>query len=243
MQQKTCTIETHVKDYECDYNQRMFLSVLMQHAQQMGSYHILQHGITLERMVQDGMTFVETKQRIRIRRMPVLGEELQIVTIPKQPKGVQFIRDTVFSTREGEELAYASISWALVDPQTHRVLRPSAFDIYGFSFMPNDGEEITSLKLKKPEGAGEFFTHEIGYSDLDYNRHVNNAVYADLVCNCVPAELMLSREVSAFDIIFRKEAAIGQQMRMERIQTGSTAFYVEGLADTNACFDAVIEFR
>lgn len=241
--QKSFTLETHVRDYECDYNTRMFLSTVMHHAQQMGSYHIEQRGITLERMVRDGMTFVETKQRIKINRMPVLGEQLQIVTIPKTPKGVQFIRDTFFNTPQGEELIIASIGWALVDPQTHRVLRPSAFDIYGFEMAPNNGEEITAFKMTKPDGKGVCFTHEIKYSDLDYNRHVNNAVYGKLVCDSVPPEIMLQREICAFDIIFKKEASLGQVMQIERIQAGENAFYIEGLVDEKMCFEAQIKFR
>lgn len=241
---ETFAKEITVLEPECDVNKKMSVSNIMRHAQQMGSDHICKKGINYNRMYKDGMAFVVSKMLITIARRPTFGERLLLTTIPKQPKGVQFVRDTIFETLEGEKLVEVSISWVLVDPTTHRILRPNAFEIYGFDMFPNDGESITSYKIKKPEQSGILHMRQVKYSDIDYNRHVNNAIYADIVCDLVPQETMLYKEPESFGIIYHKEAVLNQIIELEVTPSWSgLSFYVGGLVAGNRCFEAEIRFR
>lgn len=155
-------VETYKKEIlvtepETDITKRMTLSNIMRHSQQMGSEHIASMGIDYNRMYRDGMVFLVNKMLITIDRRPVFGEELLLTTIPRKPKGAQFIRDTIFETRAGEKLIEVSISWMLVSPDTHKILRPSVFDVYGFEMFPNEGEYITGYRIRRPEA--ETVTH------------------------------------------------------------------------------------
>ncbi len=231
-----------VTEPECDLTHRMSLSNIMRHTQQMGSDHIAREGITYERMQRDGMVFLVNKMLITIKRRPIYAERLRLITVPRAPKGAQFIRDTYFDTKQGERLVETSISWILADPRTHRILRPAAFDIYGLEMFPNDGEYITAYRIKKPDAAGVRHMRQIKYSDLDSNSHVNNAVYADIVCDTLPLDWLVEREIERFGIVYQKEAVTGQVIELDTVQISQCAYYVGGMVGDGRCFEAEINF-
>lgn len=236
--------EITVMEYECDVQKKFRLSGFMHHAQQMGSDHLASKGIGYRQMYDDHMVFVVNKLLIRIKRRPEFPEQLKLTTIPRQPKGVQFIRDTVFETISGEPLAEVNISWALINPETRRILRPSVFDCYGFQFNPNEGEQITGYKLRRPQGQKTFHQRQIKYSDLDYNGHVNNSIYADIVCDLLPLEWMQQKEIEKLGILYHREAKPGQVIQIESVpyETGK-GWYFNGHTEKSPCFEAEILFR
>ena len=109
---------------------------------------------------------------------------------------------------------------------------------------PNEGEYITGYKIKKPQGTGALSFRQVRYTDLDYNLHVNNAVYADIVCDAVPSQVMLSQEIAQFGILYQKEAKLNQEIRLEVIpQQENKEYYIGGQADGGKCFEAQIKFQ
>lgn len=237
-----------VMEYECDLEKRIRLSYIMRHAQQMGSDHLATKGLGYRELYKDGMVFVVNKMRIQINRMPTFGETLQLTTIPRQPKGVQFIRDTLFDTQAGERLVEVSISWALIQPETRKILRPSTFDIYGFEFHPNEGEAITHYKISRPQGVGVTHLRQIKYSDLDYNQHVNNASYADIICDALPLGALIHREIKSFGILYHKEARLGQVLEIETTHQESEdasdmPYYLKGTILGQICFESEVQFQ
>lgn len=233
-----------VLEAECDVNKKISLANIMRHAQQIGTDHLYEINLDYNKLYKDGMVFVVSKMHIDITRRPHFGEDLVLTTYPREPKGAQFIRDTVFETEQGERLIEVSIAWLLVDATTHRILRPSTFDVYGVEMLPNDGEQITGYKIKKPSHNGVLHMRQVKFSDLDYNRHVNNAVYADIICDLLPYEIMANKELASFGILYQKEAVFGQILEMEVISSWSnTVFYVGGLVAGERCFEAEITFR
>ena len=240
---ETCQKRIKVIEPECDLRQRMSISNIMRHAQQMGSDHLEQFGLDYNQMVRDGMVFLVAKQLITIHRRPTFGERLLLTTIPRKPKGAQFIRDTIFETEEGERLIEVSIAWLLADPQTHKILRPAMFDIYGLEMFPNEGESITRYRIRKPDSAGVVHLRQVRFSDLDYNGHMNNAIYAEVVMDVLPTEASMEKEPSSFGILFQKEAKFGQVINLEVCPREENGYYIGGRVAGERCFEAEILFR
>lgn len=238
---ETFSKQVQVLEPECDLNQQITLSSLMRHSQQMGSDHLARQGLDYNRLRADGMVFLVAKLRIDILRRPCFGERLAITTVPRQPKGAQFIRDTYFDTFVGERLAQVSIAWTLIDPNTRKILRPSVFDRYGFQMSPNDGESITGYRIHRPAGDEISHMRQAKYSDLDYNLHVNNAVYADIICDCMPLDWMFRREIRTFGILYRHEITANQAIEMAVVQEADR-FYTAGEVAGKRCFEAELVF-
>jgi len=211
---ETCQKHIKVIEPECDIRQKMSISNIMRHAQQMGSDHLEQFGLDYNQMVRDGMVFLVAKQLITIHRRPSFGEKLLLTTIPRKPKGAQFIRDTLFETEDGERLIDVSIAWLLADPQTHKILRPSMFDVYGLEMFPNDGESITRYRIQRP-----------------------------VVMDALPAETAMEKEPVSFGILFQKEAKFGQVIHLEVCPREEGGYYIGGRVAGERCFEAEILFR
>lgn len=240
---ETCQKHIKVIEPECDLRQKMSISNIMRHAQQMGSDHLEQFGLDYNQMVQDGMVFLVAKQLITIHRRPSFGERLLLTTIPRKPKGAQFIRDTFFETEEGERLIDVSIAWLLADPKTHKILRPAMFDIYELEMSPNEGETITRYRIQKPDSAGVAHLRQVRFSDLDYNGHMNNAIYAEVVMDALPAETVMEKEPVSFGILFQKEAKFGQVINLNVCPKEEDGYYISGQVAGERCFEAELFFR
>lgn len=234
-----------VMEFETDLTQRIRLSSIMRHSQQIGSDHLREKKIDYNQMYRDGMVFIVNKMKISIHRRPVFGEELLLETIPMAPKGVQFVRDTAFRTLHGEELVYVSISWALIDPQTRKILRPRVFEKYGFDFCPNDQEHVTSYKIHMPKRTGVHHIRQVKYSDMDYNGHINNASYADIICDALPLHVLIDQEIKEFGILYHKEACAGQVLEMDVIEPElpGNPYIIAGKVENMPCFTTEILFE
>lgn len=240
---QTCQKHIKVIEPECDIRKKMSLSNVMRHAQQMGSEHLVQFGLDYNRMADDGMVFLVAKQLMKIHRRPAFNEKLVLTTIPRKPKGAQFIRDTLFETEDGERLIDVSIAWLLADPQSHKILRPSVFDRYGLEMFPNDGETITRYRIHCPVGTGTSHLRQVRFSDLDYNGHMNNAVYASVVLDALPPDVTMEREPTSFGILFQKEAKFGQVIDLDVCPQKQDGFYIGGKVLGERCFEAEIFFQ
>lgn len=241
---EACQKQIKVIEPECDIQKKMSICNMMRHAQQMGSEHLLQFGLDYNRMAADGMVFLVAKQTIKIHRRPAFNENLVLTTIPRQPKGAQFIRDTLFETQQGERLIDISIAWLLANPETHKILRPSVFlNQYGLEMFPNEGETITRYRIHRPSGEGTSHLRQVRFSDLDYNGHMNNAIYADVIMDALPPEITMNKEPISFGILFQKEAKVGQVMDLDVCRKNKNEFYIGANVHGERCFESEIFFQ
>ena len=90
--------------------------------------------------------------------------------------------------RGSETVAFAATQWTLVDLASRKILKIDAVD-FGNYWM-GDYQELIHEKfridketLTAMQTVGQ---KEVRYSDLDYNGHMNNTYYLDVLCDYVP---------------------------------------------------------
>ncbi len=98
----------------------------------------------------------------------------------------------------------------LADGQS--LLLGKSFGLRAFPFeIPTDSSNYDSsldeMKTKRPKdlAVAAQGAKVVQYSDLDCNRHLNNTVYADMVCDLLPYEEMEEKRWRVA-IYYRKEA-------------------------------------
>lgn len=230
-----------VNYYDCDSSNLLRLSAAMRYMQQTSSEHLESRGISTERLYTEGMVFLLTKMNIKIHRMPVCNERITVSTAFVAVRGVRFHREFTIDSAEGERLVSALSLWVLVDPQNHKILRPAAFR---HSMDPEDsmiGGAIGDCAIPKPVAAAQETTStvDIRYSHLDVNRHVNNSIYGDFLCDAVPYDALVQRGLDTAVIHFQNEATWGEKLEIITHQMESGAYHVLGRhADGAACFEA-----
>ena len=120
--------------------------------------------------------------------------------------------------RGGERVAAAATQWSLVDVESRRILKvqDADFSRYWMSeyleLLP-DKFRIDKESLQNMRAVGQ---KTVGYSDLDYNGHMNNTYYFDVLCDHVPELAAGTHRVSFARMHYSKEAPLGDVLTILR---------------------------
>jgi len=227
--------------FDCDSTNRLKLSTAMQYMQQTSSEHLEALNISPQRLLDQNMVFLLTKMCIKVHRMPHCTEEVIVETAPIEIRGVRFIREFAMETTRGERLLSALSLWVLVNPSSHKIIRPSSFP-YPLPLQTSIlGGAIHDLPFPKmlPKEERLCTNIKIRYSHLDINQHVNNCVYGDFVCDAIPYPQLIVQGLDTVVIHFQQEARWGESITINTSVVGDGEFHLLGLhEDGRTCFEA-----
>lgn len=240
--------EITVESFECDMNNRIKLSAILREMQEIGNIHLEALGYPRDRMNELEWAFLLSKIYIKVYRTPCEGEKLIQQTAPKKTKGIYFFRDINFYDEEGRLLIEAHTAWVLVSTAEgkHSVLRPRVFS------MPFECDDDTDYTIVSYKFNGEFpesdilkSKREIRFTDIDCNKHMNNAVYADIVYDAMPIELAKNAQISEFRINFKNEALLSDTLSIIACDDKNTdTFKVYGMREADTvCFEAELKYK
>ena len=131
----------------------------------------------------------------------------------------------------------------MVDPKTHKILRPREFSRFAVTEQPDRLNGCPDPeKIALPDNLTETGVREIRWSDIDYNGHLNNAVYADIIADVIPA-FVRGYEISEFCIAFVSEAFEGEKIALRTgFDQTSKRLWVSGEHRRGRCFEACLKF-
>ena len=155
--------------------------------------------------------------------------------VPRHPrrKLVPLIRLFVDEQPVGD----AQSMWVTLDPDTHRILRPSAFPAAEDYLHTARGDLFEALLKLSCDTVRPHHVHAVQYSDLDINNHVNNVRVVELISDA----LDLQRQpgfVSSLQVNYTAETACGEQVAL-LCGTVDGARFVRGEVDGKAHFEAL----
>lgn len=226
---------------EADLYRRMKLSAVLRHMQDAAGRHLDSLGYSYEKLMEKHQVFLLSKMEILFEGSPMPEQEVTVRTRPHPAKGACFLRETQLEAN-GNPLIFGNAAWILADNETHRVLRPSAFD-WDYPFDPAEfNSDIARKRIPEPENTLLLGERQIRYSDLDGNRHVNNAVYGDILCDFLPADWMSAFPLHRVSLLYEHEAFLGDRLQITGCQTGENRWYLAGTRGDERCFAAEAEF-
>lgn len=195
-----------------------------------------------------GMVFLLVSAAVQIYRLPACGETVEAETWLSKIQGAKFARSLRLRVN-GEICVEVGSLWVLVDPDSHHVLRPAHFQNLK-EMPPQPGGPMPVIVEKQRPGLlfGEHaikdgVLHEkkrrVRYSDLDSNRHVNNAVYLDMLCDFFPGGFT-GHMFSSIKIDLLREAKENEFIVIRACRKNQQVFY-EGQIDQRPCFIATAQ--
>ncbi|MCU0579498.1 MAG: thioesterase [Desulfobacterota bacterium] len=224
----------HIRTFEVDFRNRLHLTVLFHLLQETATKQIERQGVGVEVLKSRDEAWVLSRLLLEIDRYPGAGEEIRVRTWPRGIERLFAHRDFQVAASAGDMIGKATSYWLLVDLKTRRPKRPA--DV--FKHMPTAPDRMAVAvkpdKLPSLEKAEPVGTVQAGYSHLDLNRHVNNAVYVEWILDAFPAEVHERFQVTRLQINFQAETRIGDRLVLFKealSETGPPAFGVEGLKD------------
>ena len=196
-----------------------------------------------------GLSFILSRLQLSFYRTLYSFEDIDVHTWCSPVKGWKMLR--YFRVVRGDEMvAEGASEWALVDVIHRTLVRPDELDADILARFPID-EPIPDDRLPRRvripsaldmEVAG---TRTVRYSDVDFNRHMNNTRYPDMICDFLPV-LPEGKRVSTMSLSYVKEAALGDTFTVFRapMQDSTDAFLVRTKReDGQVCLDASVTFE
>lgn len=222
----------HVDLRDVDFTKKLKLSTLFSYFQDIASLAAENLGFGIEKLeMKFGVAWILTRIRVEIMRIPEWDEDLIIETWPLEPGKVEFDRDYLVKDKNGNIIIRAISKWVIMDI-TERKLKRS--DLLGLRYPEKIKERAIDCKVSKLKDFGSLklaYNKVIGYSDIDFNSHLNNSKYVDYIMDCFLLEEHNKFVIKAIDLHFQHEALPGDTITLckDLSKKDENVIYIEGM--------------
>jgi len=217
-----------VRLIEIDAHGTLSVGALCDYLQEAAGNHAGSLGLSVWDLRARNLTWVLSRMRLAIDRLPSVGERLEVRTWPTGVERLFALRDFEVYDGQGCRIAAAVSAWLVLDAAARRPVRiQSVFE------PPGVGETRRALdedieKLPALDGADREAALIVRLSDLDANDHANNARIAEWVVEGIGREAWQRSRIRRLDIDFLAEALHGDTM-LSRVAESSGGGYRHSL--------------
>ncbi len=163
-------------------------------------------------LMQQGKSFLLSRIAL-VNPVPLRQyDKIEVQTWPCETRGSSFPR-SYRMLRDGKEVARAHAIWALLDVQSGKLLRVGDVDLSAYEH--EQPIELEGVRFAVPkQGMTPVLQHTVSYAECDFNRHMNNTNYPDMLLDGVPEiERGWLRE---FALHFVSEAPLHERLSISR---------------------------
>ena len=202
--------------HDTDAKREVRPSQILAYMQETSNYHLCSAGMSLDELRdQKGLAFLLSRITMRLYLPLHTGEEIEVQTWVCESRGLSFHR--CFRILRGNEvIAEAFTVWALLDMRSGKLLPVTAFPYDIEPDEPSGAEFTGRIRLPSTDCMEEVGKRKIVYSDIDYNGHMNNTRYPDMLCDFAPD--MDKKRAVGITLSFLQEAAFGHTLKVMRAE-------------------------
>ena len=169
---------------DMDIHDRALPSHILQKFQDAAVIHASAIGAGYDDLIADDRIWVVTKIRYTIIEQVLENIPLNITTWP-QPKGtMDFCRDYLITDKDGKTLIKGTSKWCITNVKTRRLVRARDFDYLNgngiYCLDKNYEDPYFNLRPFDFSSLEPVLVHQVRYTDLDHNMHMNNTNFASL---------------------------------------------------------------
>jgi acyl-CoA thioesterase FadM len=230
------------KWHDTDGDGVMRPSALLVYMQETANLQCREYGMDLTDLHhKEGKGFLLSRMMVKVFAPLRAYEDIEVRTWCIDSKGYNFIR--CFSVHRGDDMMALAVShWALVDVHEKKMLRTTDFRRdFPYGELPDESLLPKRVRIPAALEMEDVGRRAIVYSDLDFNRHMNNTRYPDMICDYLPD--MDGRWVSSLSLSYLREAAFGDVLTVRRaaaLGDGETYLLRTNRPDGLVCLEAEI---
>lgn len=232
------SMESKVRYSEIDSEGKLSILGMLNYLQDCSTSQSEMLGVGIDYLKENHMVWVLSFWQVDILKYPVLGEAIEVGTIPYEIKGFLGHRNFFIRNQSGEMYVKANSLWTLVDTETGRPKKvPGNFyEIYETEEKLE--MEYLDRKIKVMDGTEYQETpFLVQRHNIDTNSHVNNAQYVSMAMDYIKDTSNLTRLRAEY----KKSAVLGDCI-YPLVVTGENWEYVSlrnqsGDAFANILFD------
>lgn len=200
-----------IPSYFVDDTAQMTVCSLFQLMQEISDRHAAILGAGWFSLCERGYFWVITKIQLEIHRLPKWTEQVSLRTWVRKSNAATSPRDFEIMDSNGHLLVAANAVWAILDKEHGYPQRISLFDN---GFMPQErcaleGKPMTIKPIALPDTLSK--PKDVRYSDLDINRHVNNARYIQWAFDAVSEAFRQTHRIKGVAVKFIAQAKLGDR--------------------------------
>ena len=208
--------------HDTDANRCVRPSKILEYMQETANRQCESSGLSLEKLRDEkGLAFILGALSMSIYEQLHAYEEIEVNTWCTEAKSYIFMRYFEI-VRNGKKIAEASTSWFLIDLERKNMVRARNFDFFDDKFYYDEPVDPAAVppraKIAKDAPLFEVGQRKIVYSDIDYNMHMNNTHYPDMLCDhlCEMTDNSTAYTVGAMSLCYVKESALGATLTVTR---------------------------
>lgn len=200
--------------HDTDTNGIIYPTRIFMFLQEAAHGHTVSVGSPPEVMIErDGGCFWLTRICVSILADIRWDDELEVVTFATDDsRGFSFNRCFEIY-RGGEKVCEAYSVWALMNVKEMRPTLVKDWPIDLGLEPPIKPSAPLHVRIPKDLELRESGSHTVFYRDIDYNGHMNNARYPDVICGFLPFSELKGKRVEEISISFMHEAALGETVK------------------------------
>lgn len=217
-----------------DLNNRLSAKSILNIFQDVASIHGEEIGVGYLTMLEKNLYWVLSRIKFDIIKMPEINQTVIVETWPHEKGRIDFDRDMKILNKDGETLITATSKWCIIDTINRSLQRTDNIIFDGEYFNEKNYEEKFT-KITPPSTESKYiYTHNVMFSDLDHNHHMNNTNYANIVLNAAQ-----NKTFTHFEINFLNECLDCDKIEIYLSNSNNQNFVI-GKVQDRTVFTALI---
>lgn len=203
--------EYTVKSNDADIHNELRPTQLIQYMQETADHQMRDQDVDYVKMhFELRKAFVVSRMSVEVLEPIGMYDKIDAATWIIEGRAANFPRAYELAVG-GKTKARAMSNWALLDIDTHRLVRNNEYDMSPYA-RDEEPELMIPTKFRIPRDVElkEADRVRVGYSMIDINRHLNNAMYADMLHDRIPDVDKLC--VTSINLHFQHEAPYGSEV-------------------------------
>ena len=234
----------HIGTGECDFTGAWKLSSLLDALQGTANEQSDRLHIWHEDLRSDNLSWVLYQTYLDVVRYPHLGETITIKTYTKGSRLLYCPRYYTIFDDSGKILANCGSLLMLVDLNTRKAVSPQSAGVIVPDAQDLEAAVKIPIKHNAVAGVSANRSHIPLYTEVDINGHVNNARYADWLCNSFGFETLNQYEIKTISIRYESEIFPNEVIDTTlTISENRERFQFSGVLKSDRAFDMVGSLR
>lgn len=226
-----CTWQFTVDTRMMDLNRVLRPDFLLGLNQQAGEYLFIANGLNNKDLQEQGIACVYTRIAIEYQRPVMLGEELNLRTALSCRRAYVMKRDLHVYDSIGERVASVFTEAVAMDTATRSVLKGERCSIFDCIECCECAASPKISRVKLVDDLKEVGAYPVLYGDIDYNRHMNNTKYINLLLDFVPGG-MDGKWLKSAEMEYHSECRAGEVLKVLMTE-GSYGAFVYSIRGTS----------
>ena len=226
--------QTEVDAHDLDYNGVAKTSSILRYMQSAAECQLVESGKSYDNLKAGNRAFILSRIKLEVLKPLRAYAPIKAITYPCESRGYSFLRCYALEC-DGEIVAKAISIWALIDTETHALVKVNDFDL-GLPLLPKNDLILSAMKM--PSTLIDVGGYGVHYGDVDQNRHMNNTKYPDMYSSYLPLQGKMIRSIT---INYANEAAMGDKLRVQRCEEGGLFYFRTVRSDGKVNSEAQIE--